>query len=277
LRHEAYLLSKLQSVSAWRGNIVDAVISERIVPSFRYKRLPSPAEINRLARQLFDRQLEFARRHGLRDPGLSPAKAGSEFAALYAIEYGGHVPESELDRAWNEIEAALANFFGMTDLIKELCSAEYVIAQRALSFTHSGSSVRAVPDAIAFFRNAPPLIVDWKVHAFGLQEAWTQLATYAIALTRCAPHKDFPKTLSECRTTDVRLTEAQLLTNQIREYALSEDDVDRADSYIAESITQMSWATEGRKGKDLQATDLPVASSPDICQRCCFRKLCWET
>jgi hypothetical protein len=137
-------------------------------------------------------------------------------------------------------------------------------------------TVRAVPDAVIFYDDGPPLIVDWKVHAFGLQEAWTQLAVYAIALIRCNSHSDFPSTLSEWKETDVRLAEAQLLTNQVRRYSLSEEDVRRADEYIAQSVTQMLLATEGRKGSELGAEDFPVAASPDVCQRCPYRRLCWE-
>ena len=111
-------------------------------------------------------------------------------------------------------------------------------------------TVRAVPDAVIFYDDAPPLIVDWKVHAFGLQEAWTQLATYAIALTRCAIRtSDFPASLGRWKVTDVRLAEAQLLTNQVRRYASQKEDVERADAYIAQSVTQMLLATGGRKNE----------------------------
>ena len=137
-------------------------------------------------------------------------------------------------------------------------------------------TVRAVPDAIAFFDEAPPLIVDWKVHTFGLKEAWTQLATYAIALMSCDPHKDFPAMLGRWCVKDARLAEVQLLTNQVRRYTLTEEDVGRTNTYIAQSVTQMLLATEGRKRDQLQASDFPAAADPDVCQRCPFRKLCWE-
>lgn len=276
LRRTAYLLGKLQSLSAWRGNIVDTVIGETILPAVRARRAIGLDEARRSARALFERQLAFGREHRLHEPGLSPAKLENGFAAFYCMEYGGVLPEDEVERAWAEVELALANLFGMRELASELKSAHYVISQRALSFPHSGMTVRAVPDVVAFFDDAPPLIVDWKVHVFGLQEAWTQLATYAIALTRCAPHSDFPPSHGRWDVKDVRLAEAQLLTNQLRRYRLSDGDVDRADGYIAESVTQMLLATEGRKGKELRASDFPVASSPDACQRCPYRKLCWE-
>jgi hypothetical protein len=275
-RREAYLLSKLQTVSSWRGNIVDSVVSDLVVPAIRYNRTVTVEEAIGRARSLFDTQLEFARRHPLRDPGLSPAKLEGEFAAFHAIEYGEEIPQEELDRAWAEIETALGNLFRMTELLGELRTATLLCPQRALQFKHSGMTVRAVPDVVAFFRDRAPLIVDWKVHAFGLQEAWLQLATYAVALVRCNPHVDFPGNMSRWRAADVRLIEVQLLTNRLRHYSLTDEDEETVDSYIAQSATQMLLATEEKKGKDLTADEFAVTSSPDACKRCSYRKLCWE-
>ena len=137
-------------------------------------------------------------------------------------------------------------------------------------------TVRAVPDAVAFYDDRPPLIIDWKVHAFGLKDAWTQLATYAIALMSCNPHNDFPAIAWSWGVKDVRLAEAQLLTNQVRRFTPHGSGCGSSGRYIAESVTEMLLATEGRKNGQLQAPDFPVAADPDVCQRCPFRKLCWE-
>lgn len=276
VRREAYLLGKLQTVSSWRGNIVDSVVSDLIIPAIRSKRTVALENAVSRARELYDTQLAFARRHPLRDPGLSPAKLEGEFAAFHAIEYGEKIPQEELDRAWVEIETALGNLFRKKDLFDELRSATLLCPQRALQFKHSGMTVRAVPDVVAFFRDRAPLIVDWKVHAFGLQEAWLQLATYAVALVRCNPHVDFPGNMSQWCAADVRLIEVQLLTDRLRHYSLSDEDEETVDSYVAQSVTQMLLVSEGKKGKDLAPDEFSVTSSPDACKRCSYRKLCWE-
>ncbi len=276
IRHTVYLLGKLQSISAWRGSIVDTVISQTILPAVRSRRTIRLDQARGHAQQIFDRQLAFARRHPLHEPGLSPAKLGADFAAFYEMEYSGSVDNGEVERAWVEIERSLTNLFGMRELATELKSAAYVIGQRTLTVPHSGMTVRAVPDAVAFFDAAPPLIIDWKVHAFGLKDAWTQLATYAIALMNCIPHKDFPATLGRWHVKDVRLAEAQLLTNQVRRFTLTDHDVDRANAHIAQSVTEMLLAIGDRERGQLQATDFPVAADPDVCRRCPFRRLCWE-
>ncbi len=68
LQREAYILSKLQSVSAWRGRIVDDVISQRIVPALEKGWTLNASLILEYARLLFDKQREFAMLNRVREP-----------------------------------------------------------------------------------------------------------------------------------------------------------------------------------------------------------------
>lgn len=275
LRQRAYRLSKLESVSAWRGNIVDDTISNFVIPGLRNGHPPTLEAAKRYALSAFDGQLAFGRAHRLWDQP-SPAKAGRDFAAFHAVEYDGLISDKEIETAREEVLRALTNLYGMQEIKTRMKSAEYLIAQRALMFRHTEQTVRAVPDLIAFYRDQPPLIFDWKVHVFGLQEAWLQLAVYALALLRAKPHKDFPPALRNVRETEVRLLEIQLLKNEVREYSLEDDDVERAEAYIAESILNMSLATQGLKHPDLSPEDFLVTQYPEVCTRCNFPRLCWE-
>lgn len=276
-RWEAYLLSKMQSVSAWRGQIVDSAISTVVIPAIDRRQRPNLQACLSRAEYLFRTQREFALGHRIREEGLVPSKAGDAFAAFLCIEHGQQVSQDELDKAWSEIDQAIRNLFGMDDLFRALATASRCIAQRALTFDHLGISVKAVPDAIAFFDNQPPLIVDWKVHAFGTKDYWLQLVTYALALTRCKPHKDFPRTFKGCAPTAVRLFEVQLLTNRLREHSLEEDDVGEVEDMIAESASHMALALDGRKLAVLEPADFPVTSWPENCESCPFRRPCWES
>src|SRR4051812_24238524 len=80
-RWEAYLLSKLQSVSAWRGQIVDTAISSVLVPALNRRVPPSLQRCLEQARHLFDVQRSFALNHRLRENGMVPSRAGEAFAA----------------------------------------------------------------------------------------------------------------------------------------------------------------------------------------------------
>lgn len=276
MQREAYILSKLQSVSAWRGKIVEHVIDTRILPALNKGWTLNADPILKYARSLFDTQREFALLNRVREPGMSQSKAGESFAALYQVEYGAGVSQEEIKRAWEEVERALLNLLAMHELLNDLRRAERLISQRSLMFSIFQTKVRAVPDLIAFFRDEPPLIVDWKVHVFGTRDYRLQLATYAIALMRCPPHQDFPSPLALYAPEDVRLIEAQLLTNVLRPYKLTEQDIEATESHIIASSAEMSLAAGDGLAKSLDAFDYPVTEYPEICETCPFRKPCWE-
>jgi hypothetical protein len=71
-----FLLSKLKSIAAWRGDVVDYVISERIVPTLRKNYNLNLTRIIEDAGEIFNKQLEFASQHRLRELEFTTAKAG---------------------------------------------------------------------------------------------------------------------------------------------------------------------------------------------------------
>ncbi len=275
LRRKLYLLGKLQSISAWRGSLVDLAIERAVVPALRMHRIPQRANVLRVAKGLFEQQLATARKHLLFEPNFSPSQLGDAFAALHCVEYGEGITDAEAAKCWEEIEVSLTNLLSMEDLMGRLTSASQVIAQRSLHLQHSDVSVLAVPDLIAFYADKPPLIVDWKAHAFGLADAWLQLAIYAIALIRSAPHTDFPPGLQQWREEDVVLLEAQLMTNRVRSHEIGQDDILEAEDFIAASAESMLIASNGKKSSELSERDFSTASSPDTCARCAYRAICW--
>jgi hypothetical protein len=277
IRREAYYLSKLQAIPAWRGSIVDDVISNDIIPELNQRRLLRRQIVLQKARQLFSQQLAFAKQKRIREPGMTQKTAGRAFAALYPFDYGDEITDEELNQAWNDIENALSNFLEMEDIVLPLREATYLVAQRSLMYSFDSISIRAVPDLICFFSNQPPLIIDWKVHSYAMQNYRLQLACYATALIHCDPHKDFPTSLAKCKPTDIRLLEAQLLTRVPRFYTITDSDIEGVLSHITRTAREMNLAVDADPSEPLSPVDFPVALDSDECQRCSFRSLCWET
>jgi PD-(D/E)XK nuclease superfamily len=277
VRREAYLLSKLQSLWAWRGQVADQLLGTEIMKALYYRH---PIHLDNLlhkARTSFALQVDFARRHRIREPRMSPVKAGAAFAAWHAIEYVEPITDAEIEMAWRDVELALRNLCAMTELWDLLWTASRCIAQRPLQFESFGVKVKAIPDLIAFYADAPPLIIDWKVHTKGSYGSRSQLALYALALARCQPHKDFPSPSHIGDPTELRLLEVQLLTGQQRFYRLCDEDIASVEDFIAASANEMLLAGGNQSSHDLDVADFALARSPEVCQRCAFRKLCWET
>jgi hypothetical protein len=274
-RRRAYRLSKLRTLSAWRGQIVDDAISALIIPALNRHRIVTLREVKSWAHARFDRQLAFALKHPINDPDLDVSAAGDAFTLFFEMEYGTAPSAEDIGRAWNEIESALTNLYAMDEVKNALKSADYVIAQRRLQFDlMDGVNVAASPDAIAFRPQAAPAIVDWKVRVFGQNDAWLQLAIYALALSR-TKHRDFPPH-AVCEPKDVVLLEAQLLTASLREHRVEQDHIDEAEEYIISSACEMSSLVDGRKYPDLKPDDFLPAVRAETCQRCSFRSICWE-
>src|SRR6266498_1996074 len=262
-RREAYLLSKLQSLWAWRGQVVDQLLGTEIMKALYYRHPIHLDDLLRKARTSFVLQADFARRHRIREPGMSPAKAGAAFAAWHSIEYMEPITDADIEMAWRDVELALRNLCAMTELWDLLWAASRCIVQRPLQFESFGVKVKAIPDLIAFYADAPPLIIDWKVHTKGNYGSRSQLALYALALARCQPHKDFPSPSHIGDPAELRLLEVQLLTGQQRFYRLSGEDIAVVEDFIAASGDEMLLAGGDHSSHDLRVADFAVARSPE--------------
>lgn len=275
LRREAYLLSKMDSLWSWRGKLVDQVIAHDLLPLLAARQEPSLPYLRERARLRFDRQREFALRHRIREPGCKPSSAGEEFAAFSAVERGMPPTQEELESAWSEVALALEHLLSMGDLLNGLRRADVLLGQRQINFKvenfdRESVTVQANPDLIALFRQAPPLIVDWKVHTFGSTDYRRQLSVYALALDRGYFAE---KSQSQpFHATQIRLIEAQLLTGQQRHYQLDLDEIARAESWILESAQRIEWAFAEAK----EPSDLPATTYESACAGCNFKSLCWR-
>jgi hypothetical protein len=253
LRREAYRLSKLENISAWRGKIVDDTISNFIIPSLR-NRPVTLRQATAYADHLFTQ-----RQH---------------ITAFFTPDGTPPTPEA-FAAAKQDIHVALENLYKNEHLKNILRQAQWRFPQRPLSFAHGDTPVRVVPDLIAFSDGQPPTIFDWKVNNYALRDYWLQLVTGAIALTRCTPHKDWPEGATTCAPHTIRLLEIQLLTGDTREHTINPEDVLEAEDLISISADAMQLAINNDP-KNTSPEDLPAATEPAVCERCNFRSLCWR-
>lgn len=278
-RREAYLLSKLDSLWSWRGRLVDDVITHQVIPTLAAGRSPELVPLLDVARGRYEAQLAFAGAHRLREANMRPSQH-SDFAAFRQVEWGVPLTDTELAKTWDDIEAAVTNLLTMDTLLGRLKGATLLLPQRALTYKHdllNGDpvTVRAVPDLLAFFCDAPPLIVDWKVHSDAATDYRKQLAGYALALTRCNGQRGLPD-LSTFAVTDVNLIEVQLLTGELRSYTLTDKDVEDVDTYVIASTVSMQAMLMDHKTGDFDPFIVPTTPNLNTCTSCNFKAPCWK-
>jgi hypothetical protein len=277
-RLRARRLKNLTSISAWRGQIVDTVISNLIVPEMQMGELiPLENAISR-AKALFDRQRKFAKQHAEEDLALVKSHHGDAFALFYEDVYGPDLYPTDFHRAWTDIEEALLNFYGSNTLLERLMEAETYVAQPPLHFDILGDlKGTAYPDLIAYFEDGQIEIIDWKVHHDGTNDARGQLASYAIALSRLKePNNNFPLDNWQAPAEEIVIKEAQLLIGDVREHKLTPDDIDSAEMFMMQTAFSMSQLHGNKKYQDSDIRDYELSDDPALCDNCAFRMICVE-
>lgn len=271
IKKEAFYLSKLQSIDAWRGNLVDKVISKKIIPSVAIATVISLDQALSEAKTNFDSELLFAREKRWREVGAKTSD--NYYTALRGLE--DEIAEELLDQAWIDIESAITNFYQMDEIWDLLKSASYLKPQERLGFHHFENYITCMPDLILLFSNEEPMLIDWKVHKYGVKDYRQQLALYALALTESSFRKKYPMEFAGVEPVDVRLREVQLLTKKVHSHDLLDFEITEIKNLISTSARRMELVLAD-KDKDFTYLDVPTTEYAEKCQRCSFEPICQE-
>jgi hypothetical protein len=280
-RKEVTILSRLQTVDAWRGTIVDDIISRLLVNAINKKRPIIKDYFLKEAMIAYEAQLEYAIFQTYRDPSRNILD-DKNFAAIINCELGATLDEQHLKQAKSDINNALTNLLDNKSFIDYLKSATHLVSQRSLLYYFDRFYVRAIPDLIAFFENEPPHIFDWKVHIFGTNSYDEQLISYAVALFKVAqkkPHSDFPLNIGQYSIFDYKLTEYQLLHPERikRDYVVDSESLEELSLKISGGIIEMYMAGCNRKYSELTPENFSTTSFFENCNNCPFIKICNQT
>jgi len=273
-RREAYVLSTFQTVDQWRGSVVDMAIKEIVVPALNNRQELWPKDLLRQADRLFDSQLAYARANRARDAGMAKSHSPTEFAALLVVEENGDISDEDVQRARTDVHAALLNLAKIPGLRDTLRSARRVVAQNTYHFKYREQSMKVVPDLVVFYHDRPPLIIDWKVHFFGLRDARTQLLIYAMGLARSG--KAGGTMTRSWLETEIATMEVQLLTGVTRTFTLDDAAVVEMEEFIGSSMRTIARVGEGKEWDQIDVTDLSGPFADDGCANCGFKPLCWK-
>jgi hypothetical protein len=278
-RRELTILSKLMTIDAWRGLLVDNVISRLLVNAINNNYPVKKDYFLGEAIKLFDLQLEYGLTKKYRLDGARLANDQLEFAAFFECELGDGLAADEIERAKNDVVGAISNLVDDTTLIDYLKSSTHVVSQRPLIYGVDRFSVYAKPDLIVFFDDKPPHIFDWKVHTFGKNTYDEQLISYAVALYKVIQekaHVDFPSNVAEHSIFDYKLTEYQLLhpDRTPRNYEVTEDRIEDLTSVMSSSLIKMYMGGCFKSYAEAEEQKFPTTIFVEQCAKCPFQKVC---
>ncbi len=271
-RFEAYILKQLGSIHAWRGKIVDQVIENLLVPEFNKSNIPPFDKIETFVSELMKKQLKFAKLRKYRDIKLTKKKAGDNYCALYEIENSEGLDADSVEKIKEQVLISLKNLL-QSKLLKTLLDSDTVlVAQKILNYKFQKYNIISRPDLIVYFRDEPPMIIDWKVYFYRKENARMQLGIYAIALTECISIDPFQRLIDDA--TEIRLIEYQLLKNYQNEFKFTPADICNIKDYINTSSKEMGKVINNRKYHEFDITQFKMATNSESCVYCNFKSLC---
>lgn len=231
-RREAYLLKQLQQLPAWRGSIIHRVLATDFLAALLHGRSIGAAALAARGHDLARRQYAFSAERRYRDADLSKGEAGEDYCALAEHERGRGVTPAQLTGVLDEITEAFDHLVSQTAFRAELCRGRGHTSEPPLSFRLDGTTIVARPDLVFVRSDGALEVVDWKIGAGDTSDYSRQLLTYALAVARSGR---WFGTVAK----DVRLYEANLLKNEIREHPVTAERLNEAEEFIYRSVVDM--------------------------------------
>lgn len=274
-RKKVGILSNIQSLDAWRGEIVDFTISNFIIRGLNRDIIYTLEDAIAYAKKICKKRYEFAKAKRYWDKDVVKYKMPEDYSAIFDFEFGTEPTSKDFWRVWEDIEKALTNLFAFEELTEILENPDNkLIPQRNLYLDINDYKVKGIPDLIVLNKEYPPHIIDWKVHFSGNKTYNEQLMIYALALNRSKPHNDYTGEHIDFDILNYRLSEYQLLINEHREYPITEEYLKETESFLIDGTYQLDLAGGTESFKNLKAEDFEYAANPQNCITCPFHKIC---
>jgi hypothetical protein len=267
LRHEAYLLKQLQSLSTWQGSLVHRVLAANFLADVRVRRPIDPAALSATAHDLARQQFAFSAGKKYRQPGQTKSAAGDTYCALYEHEYGEEIPPERLDLVWTTITRCFEHLASQKAFLEQLYAGSAHLAELPLTFRLAGATITATLDLVYQGADGQLIVVDWKIAGSETSDYSRQLLVYALAATCCGR---WPTIEAEA----IKLYEVNLLRNQIHQHAVSAQRLQETEDFIYRSLVEREALLGHDRFDDLNLDEFEVAEGPGTCFHCNFTSLC---
>lgn len=267
LRHEAYLLKQLQSLSTWQGSLIHRVLATSFLASVRAGRPIDPVALSTTAHDLARRQFAFSAARKYREPGQAKGAVGDAYCALYEHEYGENISPERLDLVLTTITRCFKHLAGQETFLAQLYAGSAHLAELPLNFMLAGATITATLDLVYQGADGQLVVVDWKIAGSETSDYSWQLLVYALAVVQCGR---WPAIKADA----IELYEANLLRNQVHRHSISVQRLQEAEDFIYRSLVERDALLARNRFDDLDLNEFEVAERPGTCFHCNFASLC---
>lgn len=264
IRRDAHILRLLTTPPAWAGNIIHATLEDKILPAVRAGQNPDVTDALTYAHTLLERQAQFSQQR--RYKAISKTKAGRDFCALFADEYGQGLTQDERTDTERRVTTALLNIPKMHSLWPVIHSASEYWIENSFRVRLDGAVLEAKPDLVLRSGRAVT-IVDWKSWTSLTADPGEQLHFYAHTLQHYWSRQSL-------RVGDFTLLGVNLLEGRIIPVHCTEPGLDAVDDRIFEFRERTDALLCGRSWSDVPLRALGAPRGADTCTYCKFVSIC---
>lgn len=266
-RREAYLLRQVQSVAAWQGSLVHAVLATQVRDALRWGRTIRPNRLAAAVRTLAARQWAFSAAQQYRAQGQSKAAAGDAYCALDLHERGDAVGTAIVEEVTAVAERCFTHLAAQEELLALLRGSSLLTTELPLTAQAEGIGVVATPDLLATHADGGLTIVDWKVSAHEGSRHGRQLGLYALLALRSGR---WPALTLQT----LRLYEVNLWRDRVHAHTVDEEQMRDAAAYVEHGVRALRQVLGDGTYAHLDLDGLAIAPQPETCAGCPFAGLC---
>ena len=273
-RRKAYELKKMQSLTMWKGSVVDKFMEKTIIPMISEQ---MPLDFVALAKQcvsLAQSQFLFSEFGMYRDAGVKKSDSDDEYCVLDIHELDVPYSEAELAEAYATIRQTIENIplIRMPDgklLLTYLKECQKLIPNIGNWVVGVGNArVNPQIDLLAY-HDFKPTVIDWKLSESYVSDYSEQLIICGLTvyLKRLENPDKQPHEYE-----DISLYEVNLLKGTVKQHDFSLERINRTIDRI--NLTADDLALLNAKYEDADPDDFELTDNEVTCKFCPFQTLC---
>lgn len=276
LKRKTYELKTMQSLTMWRGTVVDKFMEKFVIPLVIAKKPLDFEELAEQAVELAKAQFLFSESKMYRNKDLVMSDADNERCILDIHELNVPYTEAQLLQCYEDIRLGIKNvpLTRMPDgtlLIDFLKNAKAMTPnmQKLRANIHD-ATINPQIDLLLYDADWKPVVIDWKLSNSYVSDYSRQLqiAGLTVKMVR-EKNPDKPPYTYE----DIRLFEVNLYKGEVKEHPFEEEDINDLIDYIYLTSQDIKLLRDGKEVADID--DFDYTESPATCANCNFKSLCY--
>jgi len=202
---------------------------------------------------------------------MSKTKAGGDYCALFAHEFGTPIVKEQFFTVLDSVERALRNLSLMTDFLRRVEGANYYWPEVAVSAEYNGVRIKGQIDLLFARSYGQYSVVDWKDYETpSSSDARLQMSLYAWLLCH---NKSWPVT----DPAQIELWEVKLAEPGTAQHLIGIALFDELEDFMYRSTDQLrGFCGDGSYEQPGDLEDFPHTENPNSCRFCSYGNICRE-